>query len=155
LGHDGRPKTGKSKRDVVIHANLLDVLRNHQPFKLDVNAFVFTTANGAPISQANFFNREWAPMLEALGIRRRPFYNTRHTYITYLLALGVAPLFIARQTGTSLEMIEDHYGSVSLVADTLDGLIRERETQSGNLGNLPGTLPKSLTFRRRGFLPAS
>jgi hypothetical protein len=31
LGRDGRTKTGKSKRDVVIHGPLLDVLRAHQP----------------------------------------------------------------------------------------------------------------------------
>ena len=30
-------------------------------------------------------------------------------------------------------MIEDHYGSVARVADTLDGLIRAREKRSGNL----------------------
>lgn len=62
LGQDGSPKTGKSRRDVILHDD-----------------FVFTTPHGSPINQANFYRREWAPMLRRLGIRPRPFYNTRYT----------------------------------------------------------------------------
>ncbi len=42
-------------------------------------------------------------------IRPRPFYNTRHTYISYMLEIGGKLLWVARQTGTSLDMIEHHY----------------------------------------------
>ena len=123
LGRDGRPKTGKSKRDVVIHGNLAAVLRQHQPFRVAPTDFVFTTPTGSPIDEANFYQREWLPMLRRLQIRPRPFYNTRHTYISYMVAIGANPLFIVRQTGTSLQMIEDHYGSVRVIADELDELI--------------------------------
>jgi integrase len=58
----------------------------------------------------NFQTREWRRALAALKIRPRPFYNTRHTYISELLDLGARPLWVAKQTGTSLEMIERHYG---------------------------------------------
>ena len=137
LGRDGRPKTGKSKRDVVIHGNLLDVLRQHRPTGRRPDDFLFTTPGGAPIDQANFYGREWVPMLRRLGVRLRPFYNTRHTYITYLLSLGVSPLFVARQTGTSLEMIESHYGGITAVTDEIDAMIEGRE--KSETGNLPGT----------------
>jgi integrase len=126
-GRDGRPKTGKSKRDVVIHGNLLEVLVDHRRTTRARDGFVFTTPGGAPIDQMNFYGREWVPMLEEFGVRLRPFYNARHTYITYLLSLGSSPLFVARQTGTSLEMIEAHYGGITAVADELDEKIRERE----------------------------
>ncbi len=89
--------------------------------------FAFVTPNGAPADRVNLYAREWVPMLEELGVRLRPFYNARHTYITYLLSFGASPLFIARQTGTSLEMIEEHYGGITAVDDELDDLIRERQ----------------------------
>ena len=67
-----------------------------------------------------------------MQIRPRPFYNTRHTYITYMLDIGANPLFVARQTGTSLEMIENHYGSRRVVAEHLDELIDAAEGTSRN-----------------------
>jgi len=147
LGRDGSPKTGKSKRDVVIHGNLLDVLREHGSMRRAKDDFVFTTPGGAPINQVNFYAREWVPMLQRLGVRLRPFYNARHTYITYLLSLGVSPLFVVRQTGTSLEMIEAHYGGMTAVADELDARIQGRE--KGETGNLPGTpLPEASQQRK-------
>jgi hypothetical protein len=99
--------------------------------------FVFTTVNGAPIDEGNFYAREWVPALRRLQIRPRPFYNTRHTYITYMLDIGANPLFVARQTGTSLEMIEDHYGSRRVVAEHLDELI---DAAGGASRNPAGTL---------------
>jgi hypothetical protein len=62
-------------------------------------------------------------MLRVLKIRPRPFYNTCHTYISYMLQIGGKPLWVARQTGTSLDMIEHHYGKVKVVAEELDALI--------------------------------
>ena len=117
LRRDGPPKTGKSKRDVVTHGELAQVLRRHQPTHPAHDDFVFTTSTGAPIDEANFYRREWVPMLRGLGIRPRPFYNTRHTYISYLLAIGARPLFVCRQTGTSLRMIEEHYGQTNVLAE--------------------------------------
>src|SRR5262245_58572343 len=64
-------------------------------------------------------------MLRRVHVRPRPFYNARHTYITQMLAMGVDALFVARQTGTSLEMIEKHYVKTSDIADELDELISD------------------------------
>ena len=55
-----------------------------------------------------------------------------------LLDAGAKPLFVCRQTGTSLEMIEKHYGDARVDADQLDEMIGELESPTGNL---PGTLP--------------
>jgi integrase len=123
LGREGRPKTGKSKRELLLHENLIEVLQRHMPLYPAHDDFVFTTPSGAPIDQANFYAREWVPMLRRLKIRQRPFYNTRHTYISYMLEIGAKPLWAARQTGTSLDMIEKHYGKAKIVADDLDALI--------------------------------
>jgi len=55
-----------------------------------------------------------------------------------LLAAGAKPLFVCRQTGTSLEMIEKHYGDARVDAEQLDEMIGELEPPTRNL---PGTLP--------------
>ena len=138
LGEDGRPKTGRSKRDVIVHEGLEAVLRAHMPPRRAPDGFVFTTRAGAPIDEANFQRRVWLRALRALRIRPRPFYNCRHTYISMLLDAGAKPLFVCRQTGTSLEMIEKHYGDARVDADQLDEMIGELESPTGNL---PGTLP--------------
>ena len=52
--------------------------------------------------------REWLPMLRRLGIRPRPFYNTRHTYISYAISLGMKLATVCAQTGTSPAMIEKY-----------------------------------------------
>ena len=79
LGEDGRPKTGRSKRDVIVHEGLEAVLRAHMPPRRAPDDFVFTTPAGTPIDEANFQRRVWLRALRALRIRLRPFYNCRHT----------------------------------------------------------------------------
>lgn len=131
LGQDGRTKTGKSRRDVVLHEDVVRVLRDRLPTHPAHDDFLFTTPSGAPIDQGNFYRRKWVPMLRRLGIRPRPSYNTRHTYLTVMFAIGARPLWVARQTGTSLEMIEQHYGDVRMSHAELDAPVpsaRDRET---------------------------
>ena len=71
---------------------------------------MFRTEQGTPPDIRNFFQREWLPMLRRLGIRPRPFYNTRHVYISYAISLGMKLVTVCTQTGTSPVMIEKHYG---------------------------------------------
>lgn len=47
--------------------------------------------------------------LKRLGIRRRPAYNTRHTYATTMLMAGVNLAFCADQLGHSIAMLLKHY----------------------------------------------
>ena len=46
---------------------------------------------------------------------RRSTYCFRHTYATFRLTEGVDVYFLAKQMGTSVKMIEDHYGHVNPV----------------------------------------
>ncbi len=39
----------------------------------------------------------------------------RHTYATFRLSEGVDVLFLAHQMGTSVKMIQDHYGHITPV----------------------------------------
>ncbi len=45
----------------------------------------------------------------------RSTYCFRHTYATFRLQEGVDVYFLAEQMGTSVKMIEDHYGHVNTV----------------------------------------
>ena len=145
LGEDGRPKTGRSKRDVIVHEGLEAVLRAHMPPRRAPDGFVFTTRAGAPIDEANFQRRVWLRALRALRIRPRPFYNCRHTYISMLLDAGAKPLFVCRQTGTSLEMIEKHYGDARVDADQLDRRVRVADRE-------PSRMRATTRCRREGTL---
>ncbi len=49
------------------------------------------------------------PVLNELGIRRRPPYNCRHTYATICLMSGLNPAFIAQQLGHSVQMLLSTY----------------------------------------------
>ena len=43
----------------------------------------------------------------------RSSYCLRHTYATFRLMEGVDVYFLAKQMGTSVRMIEDHYGHIT------------------------------------------
>ena len=88
-------------------------------------------------------------MLRRLKIRPRPFYNTRHTYISYMLAISARPLWVARQTGTSLAMIEQHYGDARCASGELDALINE--ARDARTRNPRGERCKRRSRRRRKF----
>ncbi|MBO9499535.1 MAG: site-specific integrase [Novosphingobium sp.] len=45
----------------------------------------------------------------------RSTYSFRHTYATYRLSEGVDVYLLAEQMGTSVKMIEDHYGHVNTI----------------------------------------
>lgn len=47
--------------------------------------------------------------LDALSIRRRRQYDTRHTYATMCLMAGMNPAFIAGQLGHSVQMLLSTY----------------------------------------------
>jgi integrase len=54
LGREGRTKAGKSRRDVLLHESVIEMLRDHLPLHPKHDAFVFATPTGVAIDQANF-----------------------------------------------------------------------------------------------------
>jgi len=107
-GHEAGTKT-KKRRTVRLLPEVLEALRSIMPPDADPNEFVFKTKGHTrrdgrivgryPINQSNFQKRSWRTCLEALGLRQRPFYNTRHTYISTLLFVGKPIGFVAKQVG--------------------------------------------------------
>ena len=85
----------------------------------DSDDFVFTNYEGSP--SRTLYHSLIERLLTESGLlhsssgSRRSTYCFRHTYATFRLTEGVDVYFLAKQMGTSVKMIEDHYGHVSPV----------------------------------------
>lgn len=79
--------------------------------------FVFTTPAG--VSSSSLYASVIESLLTDSGLlnsssgSRRSTYCFRHTYATFRLTEGVDVYFLAKQMGTSVEMIEDYYGHIT------------------------------------------
>lgn len=113
---------GKGKfRELVAAGNVAEYLeRVRQLSKATaLDAFVFTTDRGLPAS--SLYEGLIEDLLEKSELRLsssgkpRSTYCFRHTYATFRLTEGVDVYFLAKQMGTSVKMIEDHYGHVTPV----------------------------------------
>jgi integrase len=80
---------------------------------------VFTTYEGKPA--LSLYHGLIETLLTESGLllsssgKRRSTYCFRHTYATFRLTEGVDVYFLAKQMGTSVKMIEDHYGHITPV----------------------------------------
>ena len=80
---------------------------------------VFTTSNGKPAK--TLYQSLIEDLLTETGLRKgadgtmRTTYCFRHTYATFRLQMGVDVYFLAQQMGTSVQMIEKHYGHVNTI----------------------------------------
>ncbi len=83
------------------------------------NDHVFTTSTGK--SAVTLYKNLIDSMLTFAKLRDGPSgiprstYCFRHTYATLRLSEGVDVYFLAEQMGTSVKMIEDHYGHVNTI----------------------------------------
>ena len=80
---------------------------------------VFTTSTGEPAK--TLYKNMIDDLLTQASLRDgsngvpRSTYCFRHTYATFRLSEGVDVYFLAEQMGTSVKMIEDHYGHVNTI----------------------------------------
>jgi integrase len=70
---------------------------------------VFCFESGKRITQGNFTREIWNSALKALGIAHRSSYNARHTCITMNIMAGANIFWLAKQMGTSVQLIEKTY----------------------------------------------
>jgi integrase len=114
--------SGKSKmRELVAPASVADYIERIRAIAKATGPDdkVFTSHNGKPAK--TLYNTLIEEMLEDAELRLGPSgiprstYSFRHTYATFRLSEGVDVYFLAQQMGTSVKMIEDHYGHVSPV----------------------------------------
>jgi hypothetical protein len=75
---------------------------------------VFPSPSGGYFDLHNFGNRYWRLAQQAAGITpRRRVYDVRHTFATFALRAGISTFDLSRYMGTSLAMIDRHYGHLA------------------------------------------
>ncbi len=80
---------------------------------------VFTNHQGSPAK--TLYSNLIEKLFDKAGVREGPSgtprstYSFRHTYATLRLSQGIDVYFLAEQMGTSVKMIEDHYGHVNTI----------------------------------------
>lgn len=110
MGEVGATKTPASRRTIALAADLADVIRELRPLHPDPDAPIFLNPRGNPVETAAFSKWIWITTLRSLDLKQRRLYATRHTYISQALTEGANPKYVAEYVGTSMQMIEKHYG---------------------------------------------
>jgi integrase len=104
-------KTSGARRQVPLSRKALEALEQLPP-RLHT-PLLFPSPQGALTNLDNWRRREWAPAVEAAGIRGPArIYDLRSTFASDALAAGVSVFELARIMGTSVRMIERHYGTL-------------------------------------------
>jgi integrase len=122
--------------------------------------FVFTTTTGQPAK--TLYKHLIEDVLTQAGLRfgqtgvPRSTYCFRHTYATFRLAEGVDVYFLADQMGTSVKMIEDHYGHVNTVrhADRVLQGMSGWDAPAADEAEVKAKASKSAATRDRAARPA-
>ncbi len=134
-GRVKQTKTRLSRRAVPLQAIALEALDQLQPRKK--GPLLFPNARGGHLDFRNFSRRHWKPVQRAVGIEPlRDLYDLRHTYATFALRAGVPVFALSRFMGTSIAMIDLHYGHLAVdsyqhAVSLLDALALERAVDAG------------------------
>ena len=91
--------------------------------------------SGPRTTSASFRRREWGPAVTASNVAKPArIYDLRATFASNALAAGVTLFELARVMGTSVRMIERHYGALldgahAGIAARLDALDQATEAE--------------------------
>ncbi|GAA2459183.1 site-specific integrase [Streptomyces macrosporus] len=104
------PKTRHSCRTIPLPPFVVDALqaRREQQRREHLNCgddwldsgYVFTTAVGSPVDPRNL-NRHWYALQKRTGLEGYRFHDLRHSFVSLLLDLGVAPHIVREIAGHS------------------------------------------------------
>lgn len=136
-------KTSRSRRQVPLSPRAVAAL-DSLPARLDTPQ-LFPSPEGVLLHLDNFRHREWTPAIIAGGIcKPARIYDLRSTFASNALAAGITVFELARVMGTSVEMIERHYGALldgsgaSMVARLAAFEAAEERRASEQPGNAAG-----------------
>jgi integrase len=112
---DGRlalepPKNAHRVRRIDLPNIAVDALRAHLE-RAPASEYVFTSPEGLPLRQSNFYRRVWQPLLGRSGLPKIRLYDLRHCANALWGYLGV-PIQVARERlgHASIQQTVDTYG---------------------------------------------
>ncbi len=145
-------KTRLSRRAVPLQAIALEALDQLRP--REQSPLLFPNARGGHLDFRNFNRRHWKPVQKTVGIEPlRDLYDLRHTYATFALRDGVLVFALSRFMGTSIAMIDLHYGHLAVdsyqhAVSLMDALALERAVDAGWTSARTPAKPHSDTVSR-------
>lgn len=148
-GDESTPKTKSSTRDVDMLPPVLEALKAQRALQAAMrlkrgegkpeagNDYVFTGPAGGCLSLNFLREKIWYPTLDTAKLRRRTFYQTRHTFASNALAAGENPKWVADMLGhKSTQILFDVYEKFIPRRTRMDGsalLSRMREEASNTV----------------------
>jgi integrase len=104
-------KTRLSTRAVPLQAKAVEALDR---LPASDNPILFPNMRDGRIDFRVFGRKHWRPAQAKAGIDPvRGLYDLRHTYATFALRAGVPVFAVSRSMGTSIAMIDRHYGHLA------------------------------------------
>jgi integrase len=103
-------KTAGSDREVRLMPGVAEVLENLKPLHVTEADHVFLNQEGHLLNFHTWRSGVWYRLLRSSKVRPRKPYACRHTFISVGLSNGVNIKWLADYAGTSISMIEKHYG---------------------------------------------
>jgi integrase len=148
-------KTRSSTRAAPLQAKALDALDR---LPASDNPILFPNMRGGRIDFRIVGRKHWRPAQAKAGIDPvRGLYDLRHTYATFALRAGVPVFAVSRFMGTSIALIDRHYGHLANdsrdhAVALLDALAFERAVDAAwTLEQRPARPLNQRTSRPRGM----
>ena len=143
--------TRLSNRAVPLQAKALEALGRLPRADSEI---LFPNARGGRVDFRSFGRRHWKAAQRAVGIEPlRDLYDLRHTYATFALRAGVPVFAVSRFMGSSIAMIDHHYGHLAHdsrqhAVSLLDALALERAVDAAWTSPPNPAKPHATTFSR-------
>lgn len=128
-------KTG-ARTATALRGDIFERIRGYSKHK-KANDWIFVDNETGGQIHKKVYYKQWQKLLKECGLQESgkslSYYSLRHSYITYRLINGVNAFFLAKNVGTSVRMIENHYEHIKSEAMKYELTKKMRQDEAGRL----------------------